>query len=296
MRAPFRQFAWRRTSRWLQIVVAVAACGVLVQPTTASAQAPAQATAQATDQSPAPERWEVHFAPLYVWAAQMSGELSVRNVTTLVYMSFGDAAKNLSGIFTFHLEAGKHRWGVLADLGYVSLSTGTEVTVPGLQPSAPARVISGSFDLSNVVFEVGGSYLAVPNQRLSVIGGLRTYTMAPAISFTAASTLTPVDTSRTAAYGFAGLQYRPKLSDKWTLVTRGDIGGGTGLTWSAAAGLQFDFSRHGGILVGYRALGVNAGDVTQPATLPATGGSAGLGYEMTHRGPVVALNLRWGGK
>ena len=80
-------------------------------------------------------------------------------------------------------------------------------------------------------------------------------------------------------------------------MTRGDVGGGSGFTWSATAALQFDFSRHGGILFGYRALGVNAGDVTQPTTLPASAaGQAGVDYQMTHRGPLVALNLRWGGQ
>lgn len=285
MRAPLTQFASSWNSRWIGTAVTGVASGalLLLLPSTAGAQAA--------------DKWEVHVAPLYLWASQMSGEVSVRNVTTPVYMSFGDAAENLSGIFTFHVEARRSRWGFLADLGYVSLSTGSQITVPGLPPGAPARVVSGSVDLSNVVFEVGGSYLVAPAHRLSVIGGLRTYTMAPTISFTAAAaSATPVDTSKTAAYGFFGLGYRPKLSDRWTLVTRGDVGGGSGLTWSATAALQFDFSRHGGVLFGYRALGVNAGNVTQLTTLPASTGQPGLDYQMTHRGPLVALNLRWGGK
>lgn len=285
MRASSTRSASAWDSRWIRTAVMSFACGALLL------LMPATARAQSTD------TWEVHVAPLYFWASQMSGEVSVRNVTTPVYMSFGDAAENLSGIFTFHVEARRNRWGFLADLGYVSLSTESQITVPGLLPGAPARVVSGSVDLSNVVFEAGASYLAAPAHGLSVIGGLRTYTMAPTISFTAATgSATPVDTSKTASYGFAGLAYRPKLSDRWTLVTRGDVGGGSGLTWSATAALQFDFSRHGGILFGYRALGVNAGEVTQPTTLPASTGQPGLDYQMTHRGPLVALNLRWGGK
>ena len=184
----------------------------------------------------------------------------------------------------------------MADLGYVGLSTGSTFTVPGLLPGAPNRVVSGSADLSNTVFEAGGTYRLVPDRDLSVVGGLRTYTMAPTIAFTAQSTITPVDASRTAAYGFGGLLFRPKLTDKWTMVTRGDIGGGSGFTWSATAAFQFDFSRHGGILFGYHALGVNAGSVSQPTALPATTGPAALEYHMTHYGPLVALNLRWGGK
>ena len=288
MRAVVSTCASGRESGWSRAVTRSMARGVLLL---LLLLLPAAAGAQQ-----APDTWEVNIAPLYFWASEMSGEVSVNNVTTPVYMSFGDASKKLSGIFTFHVEARKNRWGVVADLGYINLSTGTSVTVPGLLPGAPNRVVAGDADLSNVIVEVGGTYRVVPERDLSVIGGLRTYTMAPTIAFLAGSTRTSVDARRTAVYGFGGLLFRPKLSDAWTLVTRGDVGGGSGFTWSATAAFQFDFSRHGGILFGYHALGVNAGNATPPTTLPATAGQAGLDYQMTHYGPLVALNLRWGGK
>jgi len=278
------QHAVTRHARRIRLGIAGLGCSAIVL-------LPAAATAQQ-----APDTWEVHLAPLYLWASGMSGEVSVNDVITPVFMSFSDTAKKLTGIFTFHVEARKDRWGVVADLGYVNLSTGASFTVPGLLPGAPTRVVSGDADLSNIAFEAGGTYRVAPDRNLSVIGGLRTYTMAPTISFTAGSTRTPVDGSRTAVYGFGGLLFRPKLSDTWTLVTRGDVGGGSGFTWSATAAFQFDFSRHGGILFGYRALGVNAGNAAQPTTLPATAGQAGVDYQMTHYGPLVALNLRWGGR
>lgn len=252
---------------------------------------PGAAAAQSTD------AWEVNFAPLYIWASEISGELSVNRATVPVFMTFADAADNLAGIFTFHLEARKGRWGVLTDLGFVRLSTQSQVTIPGLLPSAPNRLVTADLELGNTIFEAGATYLVSRSRDFSIIGGLRTYTMAPELAFTgAANQVTPVDGSQTAANGFVGFAFRPKLSEKWTLVSRADVGGGSGFTWSGTAALQFQMTRRSGVMFGYRALGVDTGEVGSASGLPPGSGDPAVNFHMTHYGPIVALNLRWGVK
>ena len=267
-----------------RVFCAVLTCGAcLLSPTAARAQAA--------------DNWEVNLAPLYFWASELDGEVSVNRVTAPMFMSFGDAVDHLSGIFTFHVEARKGRWGVLSDLSFVSLSTQAQFTVPGLLPSAPNRTITGDFELDNTIFEAGASYLVVPAREFSVIGGLRTYGMSPKITFaTNAGQVAPVDSSRTSVNVFAGFLFRPRLSEKWFLVTRGDVGGGEGFTWSGTAAVQFQMTKLAGVMFGYRALGIDAGDVASRTQLAAGSDAAELGYDMTHYGPIVAMNLRWGTK
>jgi hypothetical protein len=252
---------------------------------------PGSAAAQSTD------AWEVNFAPLYLWASEISGEMSVNRATVPVFMTFTDAVDNLSGIFTFHLEARKGRWGVLSDLGFVRLSTQSQATIPGLLPAAPNRLLTTDLELANTIFEGGASYLVSRARDFSIIGGLRTYTMSPTIAFTGANNqVTPVDGSQTAANAFVGFMFRPKLSEKWFLVSRADVGGGSGFTWSGTAALQFQMNRRAGLMFGYRALGVDTGEVGSASQLPVGSGEPNINFHMTHYGPIVAMNLRWGVK
>jgi hypothetical protein len=264
-------------------VVAAAMLGLLL--------GPRPAAAQTTD------AWEVNFAPLYVWASEISGEVSVNRATAPVFMSFADAVDNLSGIFTFHLDARKGRWGFLTDVGFVRLSTQSQATIPGLLPTAPNRLVTTDLELGNTIFEGGASYLVSRARDFSIIGGLRTYTMSPGMTFTgAASQVAPVDGSQTAANAFVGFMFRPRLSEKWTLVSRADIGGGSGFTWSGTAALQFQMTRHAGLMFGYRGLGVDTGEVGSASTLPPGSGEPAINFHRTHYGPIVAMNLRWGVK
>jgi hypothetical protein len=64
------------------------------------------------------------------------------------------------------------------------------------------------------------SYLVVPAANFNVIGGVRTYTLSPKLNFTGTGPLpATIDVSKTAASAFGGFTYRPKLSDKWTLLS-----------------------------------------------------------------------------
>lgn len=136
------------------------------------------------------------------------------------------------------------------------------------------------------MFEAGVIYLVNPKRRFGILGGLRTYTLSPKVTFTGpAGGATPIDGSETSTDGFAGFVFRPKLNEKWTLISRADIGGGTAdLTWSAVLGLEYRFKPWGSLDFGYKGLGIDVkktGDVVRE-------------YDVTHYGPIVGLGLHWG--
>ena len=240
--------------------------------------------------------WEVNIAPPYLWASELTGQLDVRDATVPVFMDFADAVDHLSGVFTFHGDARKGRFGVLADVSIVGLSTESSLTIPGLLPSAPPRTASSHVELSNTIVEAAATYSVLPSHALSILGGMRAYTLAPTMAVsTGEGQLAPVDTSETAAAAIVGVLFRPRLGQRVWLITRGDIGGGSGFTWSGTAGVQVELWRRTSLLLGYRALGVRAGTVNTAATATADGDRA-IAFNMTHYGPAMAFNLRFGGR
>jgi hypothetical protein len=232
------------------------------------------------------DTWRGTVAPFYLWATEINGEITARSTTVPVFLEFADAADNLGGAFSFHVEAEKGRWGVFSDLNFVRLSSESEFTVPG---AAPPVTIEGDVDLDNTTFEIGGSYLVRDAPRFAIIGGLRTYTLSPKLEFgTSALQVTPIDASRTSANGFAGFTYRPQISEKWRFLSRADIGGGSAFTWSGMLGFEFRPRPWGGLVFGYKALGIDVGSERDDETVRE--------YDMTYYGPIFGLNLHWGGR
>jgi hypothetical protein len=236
---------------------------------------PARAQAQSTD------GWQVDFVPLYLWATSLDGSLSAGPATLPIKLDFADAADNLGGAFSFHLEASKGRWGTFADLNFIRLESDADFSVG-------AATVQGDFELDNTIFEAGAAYVVHEPARVIVLGGLRTYTLSPRIGFnTSVGGATPVDASETSPNGFVGIAVRPKLSAKWSVISRADIGGGdANLTWSAEAGLGFRFTRWGGLAFGYKALGI---DVAREDV-------AVREYDVVHHGPFFGLDLHWGSR
>jgi hypothetical protein len=241
--------------------------------------APQPASAQQDD------AWKVTVAPLYLWATRINGDIATRAGTVPVFMTFDDAADSLAGAFSFHVEAEKHRFGIFSDLNFVRLSTEADFTL-----QRPAAVtVHGDADIDNTFFEAGASYRLSERTPVAVIGGLRTFTLSNQIEFSTPNiSVTPIDASRTAVSAFAGVTYRPALSGKVSLISRADIGGGSGMSWSGMLGFEFRPRPWAGLVVGYKALGVGFGKETDDQEIRKV--------DVTYYGPIFGLNLHWGGR
>ncbi len=75
------------------------------------------------------KNWEFNLAPLYLWMADLSGDMTVKGPGggQPVDVSFDDIWDNLEGIFTVHFEGiHKNNWGFIFNLDYLNLgSSGT---------------------------------------------------------------------------------------------------------------------------------------------------------------------------
>jgi hypothetical protein len=168
----------------------------------------------------------------------------------------------------------------VTDVNFMGLSSDATFTILG-------QSVPGEVKYEQTILELAGSYVLNPKANVAIIAGLRTYTASPTIHF---SQLAREDlgNSRTSAHSFAGFTYRPALSEKWSLLTRADVGGGDArMTWSATLGAEYRFTRWGGLVVAYKGLGIDAGEDAPTDTIATS-------FDMTHYGPTVGLNLHWG--
>jgi len=251
-------------TRYVRPALAAALAALLLTPSPAAAQQ---------------QDWSVDVVPLYLWATELDGQMQVRNQTVPIFLEFKDAADKLAGAFSFHVEATKGRFGVLTDLNFIRLSTDADFTVLN-------RPVNGDLDLDNTIFEAAGIWVASEKANFNLIGGIRTYSLSPKVSFSAnAGSITPVDASATAVNAIVGFTYRPQLSQKLRLISRADIGAGEAdLTWSAELGVGYHFTPLIGIVGGYKALGIDLRQDDKPVGR----------YDVTHYGPYFGLDFHWG--
>jgi hypothetical protein len=247
----------------------LAVCGTMLTPAPALAQS---------------DKWEVDLAPLYFWAARLDGDIGVNDAVVPVFLTFDDALDKLAGSFSLHVGARKGRWGVVGDVYFLRLTTDATFTTPVLP-----REITGEADLGMVIVDAGMSWAVRPGSSLSLIGGLRTYTLSPRLTVTG-DTLqrTLIDTSETAVGGFGGITFRPKLGRKAQLLGRADIGTGQAFTWSSTLGVEYRFASWVGAMAGYKAFGIDTGEVAVDRRLVNK-----VEYSTIQYGPIFSLTFHW---
>jgi len=177
------------------------------------------ASADAQGQS---DEWQFQIAPLYLWAVNIDGTMTVRDRFEQDFgVDFSDAFDNLETAFTVHFEASKGRWGLLADASYLNLAGSQDIDTPG-----------------------GTADVGVENLILEGAAGYSFADIAPEIRVTDSWTDL-----------FAGVMWRPKLGERWTFSGRFDIGaGGSDLVWNAHAIIDYRLAKWAAILGGYRHL------------------------------------------
>jgi len=216
------------------------------------------------------DAWQFQIAPLYLWAMNLDGTMQLgEGPEGSFQVDFNDAFDNLQTAFTVHFEASKGRWGLLSDASYLNLKGDQEIPTPG--GAAEIRI-------KNLILEAAGGYRVA--NRFWVIAGLRYFKLDPTISFNIAPGLDP-STSWTDA--FAGIMWRPRLGERWTLATRFDIGaGGSDLVWNAVAIVDFQIGSWAAVFAGYRHMDY---DYSSSSTI--------LTYDVAMSGPVAAFRFFW---
>jgi hypothetical protein len=91
--------------------------------------------------------------------------------------------------------------------------------------------------------------------------------------------------------GVIGFAYRPNLSDRFTLLTQSDIGGGSAFTWSAFGGAEFLLKPWIGLAAGYNVLGIDTGDVPKAGSTPIGTVTGDVKYTVKQYGPAFAVTF-----
>jgi hypothetical protein len=214
--------------------------------------------------------WEFHIAPLYLWAVDLGGTMTVKGVEQPFEVKFADAFENLEATFTIHFEAWKGDWGLLADLSWLDL--GGDLTLPG-PLGATVRI-----DFEQILAELAVGYRFAPD--FAVIVGARYASLDPTISLPLEIVLDP---SPSWTDAIAGVLWRPSLSERWTFVGRFDIGAGSSdLVWNAAGYVDYRLGRFVALFFGYRHLDYDYKDE-----------GAEFAYDASQSGPFGAFRFFW---
>ena len=225
--------------------------------------------AHAQDQS---DEWQFRISPFYLWAVSIDGTMTVRDRFDQDFgLDFSDAFDNLEGAFTVHFEAGKGRWGLLADVSFLDLAGSMDIPTPG-----------GSADIGieNLILEGAGGYQFA--DQWWVIAGVRYFKLDTDIGFQL-DIAPEIEVSESWTDLFAGVMWRPKLGERWTFSGRFDIGaGGSDLVWNAHAIIDYRLGKWAAILAGYRHLDYDYKNQ-----------NSGIKYDMSMSGPVVAFRFFW---
>ncbi len=233
------------------------------------------------------KNWEFALAPLYLWAVNIDGEMTVKGQTQSLEFDFDEIFDKLEAAFTLHFEGlYKKKWGFLFDFSYINISD--SFTTPG--PGA-ANI---NLDFEDIMVELGGIYRFYEKgpHIFEGLGGARFTNLDAEIDITGGPPPTPqrIDAKQEWWDPILGLRYKWQISEKWMLNLRADIGAGfvagdtSDSTWNAVGFISFQPWKHVGFLGGYRALDVDYETGT---------GIEQFKYDMLMHGLLMAVNITW---
>jgi len=230
------------------------------------------AAASPVDAQSQSDEWQFQIAPLYLWAVNVDGTMTVREVLDQDFgVDFSDAFSNLETAFTVHFEASKGRWGLLADASYLNLAGSQDIDTPGG---------TADVEVENLILEGAGGYQVA--DQWWVIVGVRYFKLDSDIGFQL-EIAPSIEVTESWADLFAGVLWRPQLGERWTFSGRFDIGaGGSDLVWNAAALIDYRLGKWAAVFAGYRHLDYDYKNQNN-----------GIKVDMTMSGPVVALRFFW---
>lgn len=210
--------------------------------------------AQARDKSSS-RNWKYTITP-YLWIPN-----SVEGTSTVggappaeLDLDLSDVLDHLDFGASLRVEAWKGRFGVILDAAYVDL--GADITTPGGDLDVDIKQTTVDLLLGYEVARIPTGVSGTTHRDVSIqlMGGLRYSYLKQEIDVVAGPTF---GGSESWVEPVVGARVTVNLSEKWTGVVRGDIGGfGVGnasdLTWNVLVGLGYRAWENTSIKLGYR--------------------------------------------
>jgi hypothetical protein len=288
----------KRASPSSQAMTTIDACRTRVAATvlaTALLAVAAVLPASVSAQSGEPWRFQ---ASLFGWFPDLAGRTRFAEAAGRgdFEVGIGDILENLEFTFQGNVDARKGRFGVLADVVYMSIGKTTANTrggsIGGIQ--IPVDAATGTeFDMKSWIWTVAGYYRAIEGRGLSVdvFGGVRYTDIAQTLDWTVSGNLGAIPAPGRSGRGASsvthwdaiiGARGRSPLTadDTWFLPWYIDIGTGeSDFTWQAMAGVGYAF-KWGEAVAGWRYL---AYDMPNGSRLA----------DIDFSGPMVGASFRW---
>jgi len=195
------------------------------------------------------DKWEfVGYA--YLWLAGIKGTVGVGPLTTDIDPGFSDILNSLNFGFMGSFQAKKNKFILTTDLMYLDLEQ-TKATGGTLFSSL--NVNTKTFMLSPVA---GYRLYTKEGASLDAIAGIRFWHTSTRLEAGPALLAGRVEeTSKNWADVIGGLRGYKRLSRKFSLIGRGDFGGGgSDYTYQLFGGVGMDVSRKATLIAGYRNL------------------------------------------
>jgi hypothetical protein len=225
-------------------------------------------------QAQAASDWDWGVAP-YVWMVTINTDLE-RTVPPAGGISndtnFDGVLDKIDGGFLIHAEGQGDEFGVFSDFIFLGLADENEF--PRFNTSS---------DLDARMFELAGVWSPGPERYhgFEVFAGLRYIDVDLAVEFdpiAAGPATTTFDGGKSYSDFMLGARYTAELSQRWSVVFRGDGSwGATEGSWNASAVAQFKMN-HGAWLFGYRYFSVDFGDDNSETTLELSGPEIGYAF------------------
>lgn len=233
----------------------------------------------AQDETHGDFRWIV--AP-YAWLTGISGTVGAKGYDASVNVSFADLSKYLNLAAMVHAEMlYRERFGLFTDFNYSLLSD---------QASSKRATLDAKMSLlltDVVAFYRLGSLPLGASQKASMdfdlLAGVRIWNLAVKLDGQTARRGSNIFAEKTWADPIVGARATFHLSDDWLLSLRGGVGGfsvSSAFTWDTTALIGYTFWKHGTVLAGYRAVGVNYNSGS---------GNSAFKFDTTLSGPIIGV-------
>jgi hypothetical protein len=236
-------------------------------------------SAQAQTNSAKSDSWTFGLTP-YVWLAGLEGD--VATIAALPPISvdagFDDIIENIDFTLMVAAEARRGRFGLLADISYLSLS---------VEGDTPGTLFDGGEIESETLFATfAGAYRTLESDHvdLDLLAGLRLWYVETEIDLDAG--LLPgqgVEDDEFWADPIIGLRANAALGHRFFLTGTADIGGfgvSSDFTWQVLGTLGYEFNDWFAARVGYRHLDVDYED-------------DGFLWDVAMSGPILGATFRF---
>ncbi len=266
-------------------------------------------------QAPPPtrDRWRFQLTP-YAWLPEMKGSVTVLGMRQPVNLPLCDLfslVDELDVVVPLQLEARHGRWKLWLDIQYikmhdrlrqsVSKQIGPEIVTADVTLNVNVRMLLTEFGVDYELFKLPLGEGQTPMLRFDVRAGGRYMYMKGEVGMVGQGAAIGPGDVRTPIGGLAvdsggsrewieplvGVGVWLDVSDRLTLMARGDIGGfgiGSDLTWQVVGGVEWKLCDWAALFAGYRLLDI---EFTEGH------GRKKFAFDVQMRGPYLAVMFRF---